>query len=408
MSGSRRRATSKSSGEPAATIRREPAQRSPAWGARVTCGTGGLLFVGALFVDAGCVELRSLDEQSASVNDCIRCHGAPRAGSVERQAAPPLDLEGNTEIEHPGVGAHEVHSSAAATHGPVPCAECHQVPLTVDTPGHTDSAAPAEFVPGLVASLGRGEPRYDAETHSCAGVYCHGTEQPVWIAPRSSEQACGTCHTLPPKLPHEQVDDCDRCHPAVVAADRSIIDASRHVNGGVDVVGECYDCHGTPVSYAPPPDTHGATDVVYVGVGAHEVHVQGTANSRPAACSGCHVVPAEVGAVGHIDGGRAEVTFAGVPLTEGRTPTWDPETRRCSGGWCHGPSSDTGVSSSWTVAGRGPLACDACHGMPPPPPHTLVANCPNCHDATVGGLPPDVTVHSRDRHVNGVVDFSGD
>lgn len=364
--------------------------------------------VGAIVADAGCLELRAEDESAASANACTSCHGsAERAGSTERQAAPPIDVDGNTDPLSPGVGAHEVHLNGSATHAPVPCTECHAIPAATDSPGHTDSAAPAEFVPGRVARLGEREPAYDGEALSCSRVYCHQNERPVWVAPRTSEQACGTCHTLPPKLPHEQVgvDDCERCHGDVVAAGQIIINPARHVNGGLDVVGECYDCHGTPESLAPPPDTHGAVDATYVGVGAHQVHLDGTVNSRPVACTTCHVVPATVGDVGHIDGGRAEVVLSGAALAYDRAAEWDPESQRCAGGWCHAPGAAAAPSPDWTVASRGPLPCDSCHGMPPAPPHTQVATCPNCHGSTSSGLPPDVVISDRNLHVNGVIDY---
>jgi predicted CxxxxCH...CXXCH cytochrome family protein len=359
----------------------------------------------AVLADAGCVELRAEDTEVVASTECTSCHGSERPGSAERQAAPPVDVDGNTEPARPGVGAHDVHLTGSSTHGPIECVQCHQVPTAIDTPGHTDSAAPAEFVPGQVARLGGREPEYDAAANSCSEVYCHRSEQPVWVAPRSSADACGTCHSLPPPLPHEQVEDCERCHGDVVAPGPDIVNAALHVNGGLDVVGECYDCHGTPESFAPPPDTHGATDPTVVGVGAHQIHLSGTVNSRPVPCETCHRVPAQVGSIGHIDGGSAEVEFSGVALAESREPVWDPQSRRCANGWCHGPDANISPSPLWTVPSRGPLLCDGCHQMPPPPPHTQVANCQNCHAATVAGLPPDVAIVNRDLHVNGVVDM---
>ncbi|MBW2525442.1 MAG: hypothetical protein JRI23_14750 [Deltaproteobacteria bacterium] len=367
--------------------------------------SAGALVLAALGADAGCVELRPEDELSEAPTECISCHGTARDGSAERQAAPPIDLDGNTEPSSPGVGAHEIHLNASSTHAPIECIQCHRVPTAVETPGHTDSGLPAEFTPGPVARQGDRSPVYDAEGHSCFNAYCHLRARPVWVAPRSSEEACGTCHLLPPRLPHEQVDDCERCHGDVVATGQVITNPALHVNGGLDVVGECYDCHGTAASFAPPPDTHGETDPSAVGVGAHSIHLSGTVNSRPVPCETCHVVPDRVGAIGHIDGGSAEVTFSGAALTSDRAPAWDPATRRCVDGWCHGPDAAMNPSPVWTAPSRGPLLCDACHGMPPPVPHTQVANCQSCHGATVSGLPPDVVVINRDLHINGVVDY---
>src|SRR5262245_58323893 len=68
-------------------------------------------------------------------------------------------------------------------------------------------------------------------------------------------------------------------------------------------------CHGTDDSNAPPVGIKGDTDTTSVGVGAHRAHVAVAPTwHRQIECADCHVVPAEVGSPGHIDGdNRAEL-----------------------------------------------------------------------------------------------------
>ncbi len=54
----------------------------------------------------------------------------------------------------------------------------------------------------------------------------------------------------------------------------------------------------------------------------------------------------------------------------------------------------------WTTVDDTQAACGTCHGVPPPPPHTSVTACGNCHPTASGiGVIVDPS-----RHVDGVVD----
>ena len=201
---------------------------------------------------------------------CAGCHGGV-AGP-----APPPDLTGATSPQSVGVGAHQAHLTASAhLRGPVPCAECHQVPSEVASPGHfsghgaggdpTDSAEvfppdPATGAPiaGLLASAGGAVPRWDHATATCGSVYCHGggtaladdTTPGVDRAPRwtaTGGLGCGTsCHGLPPAFsPHMPTmtrTDCASCHPGTVDPAGTVIisgargvETSAHMNGRLDV-----------------------------------------------------------------------------------------------------------------------------------------------------------------------------
>jgi predicted CxxxxCH...CXXCH cytochrome family protein len=372
----------------------------------------GLLGVGGSIGGAalGCLALRDADATAgAGANPCVACHGnAARPGPVENQAAPPCDLDGNTDSSAPGVGAHEVHASASVTHGPVACSECHVVPAAVATPGHADSARLAEFTPGPLATLGDRRPRFDPATLTCSGTYCHQSAVPEWTRPRP--WACGTCHALPPPPPHDPSEVCSDCH-ATISPGRVFLRPDLHVNGGVDVIGPCWDCHGTSSSFAPPPDTSGSLSVNSRGVGAHQWHLAGGSSSAPVACSSCHLVPAYNGAVGHIDGtSGAELVFSGVALVGGLEPLWDRDTGRCWNTWCHSSYPSSGQPRSrpsppWThdFAGAA-LPCTACHGMPPEAPHPLEPDCTLCHASVVAGTVGSMTIWDRSKHVNGIVD----
>ena len=206
-----------------------------------------LLFSLLASVAGGCLDRR--DTAFDARTKCSRCHGsAARAGSDLVQAAPPTDLGGNTDPAYTGVGAHQAHLSASTTHDAVACDECHVVPAEVDSPGHAETLGPAKVVFGSLASTGARTPVWDRANLTCTGTYCHRDSLPQWTRPRSSAEACGSCHGLPPPPPHMTVTpnrDCVFCHGQVIDAARNIIRPDLHLNGKVDVVPlACDTCHG--------------------------------------------------------------------------------------------------------------------------------------------------------------------
>ena len=246
----------------------------------------------ALGLGGGLALLGGCTKQEASrpyVNQCVTCHGSPdRQGSgldqaaLElAQAAPPTDLLGNTDPSFPGVGAHQYHLQASYTHAAVACTECHVVPAAIDSPGHADSGGPAEFVPGPLARRGGRNPKYDAQAFSCSSVYCHLEDEPKWTEPVSSELACKTCHGSPPPEPHPTSEDCAHCHDDMQPSNGAFAAPERHVDGKVDLPEDCFGCHGTKQSYAPPTDLSGSAAVSSIGVGAHQAHLAGGDFSRP-------------------------------------------------------------------------------------------------------------------------------
>ncbi len=346
---------------------------------------------------SGCLSVR--EEARPDQNECASCHGDPeRAVDALLQAAPPRDLLGNASPAFPGVGAHEAHLSPSETHGGVACSECHALPERTDSPGHADTATPAEVSFGTVAQ-GGGEPAYDAVARRCADTYCHGARSPIWTEP--AQEPCGGCHALPPPAPHPQSERCAACHGEVIDLDRHFIAPARHVDGRVDLGAlACEACHGSAESAAPPPALDGETQADRRGVGAHSAHLAGGGRSRPLACSECHPLPGAEPSLSHPEGGATSVVFTGAASAGERAPAWDAQQATCAETWCHGPSSAATRVAEWTRAA--PLACDDCHGMPPAAPHPQVDDCGLCHAEVYASA--EAAIAHPQRHVDGVVD----
>jgi predicted CxxxxCH...CXXCH cytochrome family protein len=361
----------------------------------------------ALFPPA-CLETHGdSDEVATSSTECTSCHGDPaRSGEALRRSAPPLDLSQQTATGNPGVGAHSIHLGASETHGAVACDECHTVPDTVDAPGHDDTARPAELTFGDIARTGGLEPSYDPKRRTCLDSHCHGEGRPTWTEPKTSAEACGSCHGLPPPAPHPQSDNCAGCHGDVIDADRRFVAPERHVNGRVDFEGgECNLCHGGDDNAAPPLDTSGNDEITAIGVGAHQAHLVGGDNGRPVACDECHRVPEMVDEPTHADGLPAELAFGGVAVAAGKTPSWDRVSATCAESWCHTPSpADVHASPEWNVEAA--LDCTSCHGAPPTEPHPQMTTCSLCHADVVGD--DDRTIVAKNLHVNGSVEVAFD
>lgn len=159
---------------------------------------------------------------------CTGCHGGATP-------APPRGLDGSTFSTAIGVGAHTAHVAAPRRlSAPIACATCHAVPAETTSPGHLDTAAPAEVAAGL---------GWDRATATCGTAWCHGPARPTWT--RTGEVACGTCHGVPPVSPPHQptmaLTACAGCHPSTVDGFGNILvvdgptgPTSHHLDGEVD------------------------------------------------------------------------------------------------------------------------------------------------------------------------------
>jgi predicted CxxxxCH...CXXCH cytochrome family protein len=326
---------------------------------------------------------------------CTSCHGdSSRAGPSS--SAPPRDTAGNTATTAPGVGAHQVHLAGGPLRAGISCTECHPVPAAVATGVHPNGVLELAF--GPLASAGT-TAAWNATTLTCA-VYCHGVTlgggtvtAPVWTTVNGTQAACGTCHGVPPPLPHVQLANCGGCHPGATS---TTVDPTTHVDGTVQTVTlACTSCHGDAAralvagadpraQAAPPSDSTGATATTLVTVGAHLSHLNPGAGAiaAPLACSECHVVPASNS---HADG-AVTVTFGARSRTGGVSPAWNPGTATCSTVYCHGATLTGGTLSTpvWTTVNGTQKACNACHGNPPSTGQQTVsdhrqAGCGACH-----------------------------
>jgi predicted CxxxxCH...CXXCH cytochrome family protein len=248
-------------------------------------------------------------------------------------------------------------------------------------------------------------PAYDADSQTCANVYCHGGAftdgratgtRPTWSG-GAALAACGSCHGLPPANHDAAWTACATCHPRS-ATGRS----ARHLDGLVSVgdeSGTCAACHPNPG-------------------GAHASHTLARRGlARALSCQECHVVPATVGAPGHLDAAPAEVYPAawtpGLAARDGATPAFDGA--RCANVYCHGGGTRLeadrapGIvrSPAWSDESGAAATCGGCHGVPPTTaPHAAsmsLGGCAACHPS-IDARGTLVDPAEGGTHLDGVVD----
>jgi len=200
-------------------------------------------------------------------------------------------------------------------------------------------------------------------------------------------------------------------------------------NGKVDV--SCLDCHGPNGSAcigchggldnstgAPPYGLDGETADTSLAVGAHTAHLDTTALAGPVACNSCHIVPAFLSDLAHLDLDRgsglpldsiAEIVWGG--FADGGGAAWDRDSRTCSNIYCHGnfTGGDTANTPIWT--GSNQATCGSCHDIGADPAslqwkHDYHVNnaglfCADCHAGVVDTL---LNISQPLLHVNGIVD----
>ncbi|MES1175562.1 MAG: CxxxxCH/CxxCH domain-containing protein [Myxococcales bacterium] len=168
---------------------------------------------------------------------CTSCHGSVNA-------APPLDVAGETDTSSAGVGAHQTHVLGTATSRAVPCVECHVVPKRVLDTGHLDSALPAEVIFSGAALAFGASPAYG--DGACQNTACHGAvfpnghasggthTVPAWTQVTGMQASCGTCHGLPPPAPHPYLQfnpTCSACHEDIAPDNHTFLRPDLHVDG---------------------------------------------------------------------------------------------------------------------------------------------------------------------------------
>ncbi|MEI8259778.1 MAG: CxxxxCH/CxxCH domain-containing protein, partial [Deltaproteobacteria bacterium] len=427
-------------------------------------GAGGTFINPALHING------VVDVTTAS---CESCHGG--GGS----AAPPTGVGGETATTARAVGAHRAHLTTPSTwHAPVTCAECHVVPTRSTSPGHLDTPLPAEVTWGALATTDTATPSWSGTT--CSGTYCHGATlvagagtntAPTWTVVDGTQDACGTCHGLPPGGTHYALTRCEACHSASMGPGRTFANPALHIDGivqwntahspgwtgvpgnaphgrAVNATGytSCQECHGVNLdgggsrvscnschsgwqtncvfchggrdntTGAPPFGLLDQTVRTALPVGAHSLHVQQTTIHAAWDCVRCHVKPTSVTSPGHIDGdGRAEQIFDALNPAS----VYNLTTGVCSNNYCHSRGLATAnVLGTMTWNTDPVITCTSCHGATTATAATMSGQhrrhigasvaCYRCH-STVASTTGTILASGLALHVDGIrqVTFSG-
>jgi predicted CxxxxCH...CXXCH cytochrome family protein len=362
----------------------------------------------ALSSGASCTETGT-HEKHLNLFACVTCHPSGAAFGFDvpytfaggtTTAGGTLVLRTETSPTSCAVACHypkgaPAKSIAWNTPGPLACTECHTTTaLPQDHPPVSPSASRADC---QACHLGGGhmDGAINLVAHDPDWV---NTTSPAFHA-SSANSALGTCKSCHGEdLAGGVVNKaCAECH------DVGLPDgvASWKVN--------CVMCHGgtNDGSGAPPAATWGnGGDAVRIG--AHAKHVAGGAFGPAQDCAVCHVKPADALAAGHVDGGTAEVAFAGIAAPS--APTWNRASATCAV-YCHGATLSAGgtnTAPNWT---GGPVACGDCHGAPPPAPHPAVSSgltgCASCHSLTIDSTGTLIAASAGGKHLDGQVQATG-
>jgi len=261
---------------------------------------------------------------------CQKCHATNPSAAGFYGTAGPGSTTANTD---PYVGAHFQHitSMPFKYSAKIDCSACHNKPTGPYTPGHIDSALPAEINFGSLAASGlqgsytsaAHQPTYNSGSRECSNLWCHGgglasnegfgdygsvefdggaLGSPVsatWNAPFLTgvgTNDCVKCHSFPPPAPMPgynhydennnrpyQASQCNNCHKHVDNTGYAFKNPALHVNG---VVNSCNTCHGRP------PIDEGTLVNPSIGalsagmVGAHQAHTLNPSIKKE--CNACH------------------------------------------------------------------------------------------------------------------------
>lgn len=371
----------------------------------------------------GCQNCHLLNPQT-NPNNCVSCHSTPPSGTAYPN----------------GAGSHASHMSLNSSNT---CGECHSG-LGLGTVDHlersrlrTASVQANPVVFGTLAKTGGLNPSYSSAGGACNNTYCHGAsltggsnKTPQWgQVDYLQAGGCGTCHGFPPvnsaHIGVTSASECAVCHTHVNLANTGFTDATKHINGvievttgipphavpypnhsytpsclgchqdavtGVSVVPlGCQNCHLTsPVTtqngctscHASPPTGSSYPDIT-------AVHLQHANMTKVAAitlaCSDCHT-GLGLGTADHqarakalTAAGRANpVAFSSGTLLiagGGTASAYNDTTRQCSNVYCHGAKmsggdiTGTNKTPTWSTAFLpatiSTAACGTCHGFPP-------------------------------------------
>jgi predicted CxxxxCH...CXXCH cytochrome family protein len=221
-------------------------------------------------------------------------------------------------------------------------------------------------------------------------------------------RSCQTCHGSTYRGGTSGVA-CTRCHTSAAGPEN------------------CNTCHGSSTSPAPPRDLSKNTSTAARGVGAHQVHLKGTARARAVTCADCHTIPDGVYGPGHIDAdNRAEVMMQGylatLPTNSGQivpAPSYNPSSLGCSNTYCHGTFKNGNLTNVVTWTNPTTAACGTCHGDVNATDPARIAlpktaaqggthpdniSCSFCHGAVVNA---NRQIINASKHIDGKVSLFG-
>ncbi len=189
---------------------------------------------------------------------CNTCHGD---FSNVLLIAPPRSLSNAIATTDASVGAHTNHLRNTKVGATVACNECHVIPSSLNSAGHLDGIPKAEVKFGTLSNTGNVLGTYNSSTSTCSNTYCHGNFNftkagstypfaytadkmsgnnftPQWNKVDGTQAKCGSCHGLPP-VGHmaSELKACVTCHQGIVDSRGNIVDATKHINGKINVFG---------------------------------------------------------------------------------------------------------------------------------------------------------------------------
>ena len=327
------------------------------------------------------------------------------------------------------------HGSATPqwTGGPsqATCGTCHALPPASPHPALADASLTGCVTchPNTMTAAGTIIPPAQGGTHLDGMVQSNGHDA-AWMDPASARfHAVDADRGLGP---------CQACHGADLAG------------GSVGVAcGQCHDqdlpagvttwsknctmCHGNQATGSPaPPRTTWGNAGDPLRVGAHAIHLAGSAIAGPVACSACHEQFADARDPNHIVNGIAHLKFGGLSTASNARPSWDRSTATCASTYCHGGYTGSYTYSTWDYAldqpvpvtmtytggngsptwTGGPMTCTSCHGNPPSQTgnwhstHGGGTDCQLCHPDAVGSGGVGTAITNPALHVNGVVEVT--
>lgn len=299
------------------------------------------------------------------------------------------------------------------------CGTCHTLPPSAPHPALADTSLTgcSACHPNTMTAAGTIIPPAQGGMHLDGMIQSTGHE-PTWMDPASPAfHARDANRGLAP---------CMACHGADLAGGSVGVGCAQchdqNLPAGVATWSmNCTMCHGDKAAGSPaPPRATWGNESDPLRVGAHSIHLAGSAIAGPVACSACHQQVTDARSPGHIAGGIANLTFGGLAIAANAHPSWNLSNATCAGTYCHGAYTGSySINGYWgttsaTYAGKnatpkwtdGPLTCTSCHGAPPASGawhngHPGGDNCDLCHpDVNAAGT----VITNRALHVNGVVD----